>query len=593
MILSTLLGAGVVLATSLLVWRILHVEARARNSEGERAQLLAERILRLAATSMAVVDRLPERAQFVVRDGAVVVDPDVGWIVSTGAAADTDLVVADRLDRAARAEFAAHDVAAAQREYDELLRAPLPSSQRLVVLAAAAWFVERRGGDGGAALRAELDERIAALDPASLGRITIANAVAAAARLPRGDSAVTEPAWCGRLVPMLPSVIVAGLPERIVQPAAAARVEARRTLLGRVAAVLRERGASSPSALLGLADGDVLCWITAPSGVVRGACVAIGTWLDAVRAAGRDGALPEWPWLVEPEIAIDTSMPFAGVPHLRGVVPRPGSLLQEHTWLLPTIAVLLFVAFGAAALLQMRAARREATAARAQAEFSTMVTHELRTPLASIRLLVEMLADGRARGREAEYHGMLVGETARLSMLIENVLDLGRLERGERAQDPRPVELATVVAETLALFEPLARRDHLRIEWKDEVAVSQRVVADRGGLIQALVCVLDNARKYGASGGSLDVTAAPDGARVVLRVRDRGPGVPPEERERIFDRFVRGAAHAHGSTPGIGIGLYLARAIVRRMGGDLVCEPPADGGPGACFTMTLPAETTA
>jgi signal transduction histidine kinase len=82
-----------------------------------------------------------------------------------------------------------------------------------------------------------------------------------------------------------------------------------------------------------------------------------------------------------------------------------------------------------------------------------------------------------------------------------------------------------------------------------------------------------------------------NGASLLVDVRDRGPGVPENERERIFERFVRGAAHAHGGTPGIGIGLYLARTIARRLGGDLVCASPADGGPGACFTFSFAMET--
>jgi nitrogen-specific signal transduction histidine kinase len=80
-----------------------------------------------------------------------------------------------------------------------------------------------------------------------------------------------------------------------------------------------------------------------------------------------------------------------------------------------------------------------------------------------------------------------------------------------------------------------------------------------------------------------------DGA-LAIGVRDSGPGVPPGEREAIFERFRRGAAHRHGSIPGVGLGRHLARAIVRHHGGDLVCAAPADGGAGAEFVVTLPCE---
>jgi two-component system phosphate regulon sensor histidine kinase PhoR len=336
---------------------------------------------------------------------------------------------------------------------------------------------------------------------------------------------------------------------------------------------------------------DELLWVLPrDDGGHDAARLSIREWLAVVKEAGRSGAVSEWPWLVEAEIGSGTNS-YAGVPRLRGLRPASGPSLGEQGWLLPAITVVLLLAFGLAARLQFRAARREADAVRAQAEFLTTVTHELKTPLASIRLLGEMLAEGRAAGREAEYYRMLAGEAGRLSMLIENVLDLGRLERGERAYDLRPVDVREVVGETMALFSPVGERDGLRVSWSDRLEREAVVRLDRGAFVQALVCVLDNARKYGAGGGGVDVVTRADAARLAIDIRDRGPGVPEHERERIFERFVRGAAHSHGGTPGIGIGLYLARTIARRLGGDLVCAPPADGGPGACFTFAFPMES--
>ncbi|MEO6594454.1 MAG: HAMP domain-containing sensor histidine kinase, partial [Planctomycetota bacterium] len=345
-----------------------------------------------------------------------------------------------------------------------------------------------------------------------------------------------------------------------------------------------------------------LWWIPRDDGGYDGARLPIGEWLATVRAAGRSGALPEWPWLVDAvtndavtndAVTNDGAPSFAGVPRLRGLRPSVGPSLGENAWLLPTSTLVLLCAFASAAWLQFRASRREAAAVRAQAEFLTTVTHELKTPLASIRLLGEMLAEGRAKGREAEYYKMLASEAGRLSVLIENVLDLGRLERGERAYDLRPVDVGEAVGETLALFAPVGERDGLRVALHDHLAAQVVARLDRGAFVQALLCVLDNARKYGAAGGSIDVAMRHEGARVMVEVRDRGSGVPEVERDRIFARFVRGSAHAHGGTPGVGIGLYLARTIARRLDGELVCCAPLDGGPGACFTFTLPMDNAA
>jgi two-component system phosphate regulon sensor histidine kinase PhoR len=242
----------------------------------------------------------------------------------------------------------------------------------------------------------------------------------------------------------------------------------------------------------------------------------------------------------------------------------------------------------------LRGARAEVRAARAQSEFLTTVTHELKTPLAGIRLLGEMLAEGRAKGREQDYYRMLAGEAGRLSLLIDNVLDLGRLERGERAYDLRATGLDGVITDTLALFAPVAERDGLRVEWQDALGPVM-LPLDRSAFAQALVAVLDNARKYGRDGGRIDVAtrAADDGRSAILDVRDHGVGVPADERERIFARFVRGRAHAHGGTPGVGIGLHIARTIARRLGGDLVAGDPLDGGPGARFSFSFPLPSPA
>ncbi len=590
-----LLGAGMVAAMCFQLWRALQLEANARAVEIERAQMLSERILRTAMTSHAVLDAIDPAARFVVREGRVVVDPEVGWLDTIAASANADPVVADRLARAERAEFVARDPEAAGRQFAELLAAPLPADQRFVVVAAAAWFHARRGQEKERdAAATELDQRCTALAVEDLGDERIANAVAAAARLPHGGRSL---AWMDRLVPLLPPAIAAGLPDSVPRRDSVAAVNARRETLRHVAASWRDETPPPAGGLLAAGKQQVLWCLPADRGENQGALVSIEDWFNAVTAAGRAGALPEWPWLVEPDFAPDAAITFAGVPFVRSVRPRAGSALGERTWLLPAITLLLLLSFGVAAWQQLRAARRESAAVRAHAEFLTTVTHELRTPLASIRLLGEMLAEGRAQGREQQYYGMLASEAGRLSMLIENVLDLGRLERGERAYDLRTADFGAIVQETLALFGPVAERDGQHIEWRDELGGPAPAKLDRGAFVQALVCVLDNARKYGpqkdgTQSGSIDVTASRNDGVLALRIRDRGAGVPSPERERIFQRFVRGSQHAHGSTPGVGIGLYLARTIVRRMGGDLVHEEPADG-PGACFLFTVPVEDSA
>ncbi|MHC4899680.1 MAG: sensor histidine kinase, partial [Planctomycetota bacterium] len=260
-------------------------------------------------------------------------------------------------------------------------------------------------------------------------------------------------------------------------------------------------------------------------------------------------------------------------------------------WTQPaTLIVLLIVisvSFGLGLFLSFRAMLRESAAMKARADFLTSVTHELKTPLASIRLLAEMLDEGRVKGTEKqqEYYRLLAGESARLTVLIENVLDLGRMERGERAYDLRRSHIDGVVKEAIGVFDPLARRDQMQLE-VTLGADDTEVKVDCGAFVQALLNVMENARKYARSGKRLQVQSSAEDGQYQLIVRDFGPGIPDTEREMIFQRFQRGQAQIGGNIAGVGLGLYLARAILRAHGGDLSCEA-ADGG-GTRFRFTLP-----
>lgn len=552
--------------------------------ELERAELLVERIVRAAAASPQVLAQVPAAQRCELQRGHVLVDAAVGWLEPAPAGADEDPVVRDRLDRAAYAEFGSHDLAAAEREFDTLLAGALPSRQRLVVLAAAAWQANRAGRDRRRdTLGEQLDALLTDVKPAELKSPQLANAVAAAARLPRPNPTAT---WFAQLIAALPPAMANSLPDTTPGLGENATVAARRELLRIVEATLTERTPNGPE-LRAQPDGRVVWFLRDAAAVL-----ATTEFVTAAREAGRRGELPEWPWLVEPAFGEGS---FGDVPGLRGVVPSQAYAFADRPWLLPAITAALLLAFAGALWQQVRAMRRESAAVRTQAEFLTTVTHELKTPLASIRLLGEMLAEGRAKGREDEYYRMLAGEAGRLSMLIENVLDLGRLERGERAYDLRPVDVGEVVTETLRLFAPVAAQAGLRVVWHDGSGGPMLAHVDRGALVQALVSVLDNARKYGgkSAGSEADIevaTSRRDGA-LAIDVEDHGTGVPADERERIFARFVRGRDHAHGAVPGVGIGLYLARTIARRLGGDLVCTARASGEAGARFTFSLPAET--
>lgn len=582
-----LLGLGLLAALSFQFWRAGQLAQQVRDGEIERAALVAERLLQKAVQSRAVFEALPPERRFRVGADGVAVDATVGWLQPLAADADTDLVVQNRLDRAAEAEFVARDQGAAAREYDALLAGPLAANQRLLVLSSAAWQSLRTGADQRCqSLRADLTARLDTLQPADLARPSVATAVAAAFRL----SIDGAPAWAGRLAPFLPPTVFAGLPAAETLAPEHARIAARRDLLRAADACWHRLAPTADAGLVAATPERVLWWQPGDGAQHDAAWLSPREWFAAVRDAGTSGALTEWPWLIEPVFA-STEHSFAGVPGLRALAPTSAAAFAERRWVLPLLTLTLLLALVLTFAQQVRASRREAEAVRAQAEFVTTVTHELKTPLASIRLLGEMLVEGRAAGRETEYYRMLAGEAGRLSMLIENVLDLGRLERGERAYDRRRVVVDEVVDDTLALFAPIAEGAGIAVHRTVRCGSDTAVHLDRGAFVQALVSVLDNARKYGGAPGPIEVDARCSGDRVTIAVRDHGSGVPAAERERIFDRFVRGSAHRHGSTPGLGIGLHLARTIARQLGGDLDCTAPAAGA-GAVFTFHFPVDAT-
>ncbi|MGE0145742.1 MAG: sensor histidine kinase, partial [Planctomycetota bacterium] len=237
-----------------------------------------------------------------------------------------------------------------------------------------------------------------------------------------------------------------------------------------------------------------------------------------------------------------------------------------------------------------RALQREREAVRTRTDFLTTVTHELRTPVAAMRLLAERLDQGRVQGevRRAEYHAMLASEATRLSTMIENVLDLGRMERGERGYDLQATDAHELLHDIARVFQTIARAHGAQFVARIDCEGCMAKI-DRGALTQAVLNLCDNARKYGGDSGPIELTATATDHRLEIRVADHGPGIPAADHARIFERFARGSEHRHGSIPGAGLGLYLARAIARAHGGDLVLES-SEGGLGARFLVWVPRE---
>lgn len=230
--------------------------------------------------------------------------------------------------------------------------------------------------------------------------------------------------------------------------------------------------------------------------------------------------------------------------------------------------------------------RREAELARMREDFVSSVSHELRTPLAQIRMFTETLLLGRTR-TEAERRRSLEiidQEARRLTHLVENVLRMSRSARGVSQVAPETVELSKEVASIVESFRMFAtqKKAELRLE------VTERVVgsADRGGLRQMLLNLLDNALKYGPVGQRVTVGLAVFGDSARLWVDDEGPGIAATDLEKVFSPFYRSPRDAGSAVAGSGIGLAVVREIATAHGGRAWAEA-APGG-GARITIEIP-----
>jgi signal transduction histidine kinase len=222
-------------------------------------------------------------------------------------------------------------------------------------------------------------------------------------------------------------------------------------------------------------------------------------------------------------------------------------------------------------------------------EFVAGVTHELNTPLAAIRSAGQNLADGIVTdpAQVRRYGGLIEKEGGRLTALVAQVLDFAGIESGSRAYASEPLSVAALVDEVLRDHRLALDQAGMTVE-TDIASNLPRVRGDVAALRRALDNLVANAVKFAASGGWLAVRAAsrPDEGTVVVRVEDRGPGIPRDERERVFEPFFRGPAAERNATPGSGLGLSLVRHVVRAHGGRVHVEGREGGG--AAVVLELP-----
>ena len=233
-------------------------------------------------------------------------------------------------------------------------------------------------------------------------------------------------------------------------------------------------------------------------------------------------------------------------------------------------------------VVNRRAIRKEHRLNELKSNFISSVSHELRAPVAAVRLMAENLENGTVSNpaQQEEYYKLIHRECRRLSRLIGNLLDFARIEQNRREYTFEEVSLEELALDTLEMVKPLAEEAQVQLIY--EAGADVLVNGDRDALQQALTNLVDNAIKHSGEGQQVRVgiTDIPS-----IWVEDRGSGIPPEEQDKIFERFYRRGNELRRKTEGVGIGLAIVKHIVNAHRGNIHVE--SQPGKGTRFTITL------
>jgi signal transduction histidine kinase len=253
-------------------------------------------------------------------------------------------------------------------------------------------------------------------------------------------------------------------------------------------------------------------------------------------------------------------------------------------------AVLFLLAVAGAILIATT--RKAQQLARQQMNFVAGISHELRTPLTAIRSAGQNLAAGIVTDAEQvrRYGALVENEGRRLTEMVSRVMAFAGIQSGEQVYHPRPLELGPILEEILVGFGPALADKGIRVEARIAPDLP-KVSADPAALRHLFGNLIDNAMKYGASGGVIEVAAeriaTSKGSAVSVRVSDRGSGIRRTDRHRVFDPFFRSAGASASTIPGSGLGLAVVRHIVETHGGTIRVDSAV--GRGSVFTVELPA----
>jgi len=284
--------------------------------------------------------------------------------------------------------------------------------------------------------------------------------------------------------------------------------------------------------------------------------------------------------------------PLRGLPGWELALGDPGPQRNRAPQILSYAMIVLLVlvlAFGIA--VTAIASRREADLARRQSAFASGVTHEFKSPITTIQLLMERIAAGRVSSPDVlrDYSAAISRETARLEHLVNRLLQAHKIQAGESRYHMAPHCIADIVNSSMGHFRALAQARDIRLE-ADVDDVMREVGLDRTAIQDSLQNLIDNAINYSPDGSCIEVKVRHEANAVRISVRDQGIGIEPSELPRIFARFYRGKRGAERWAKGTGLGLWLVKAAAEAHGGSVRVTSVPGQGSEFCLILAIREE---
>jgi signal transduction histidine kinase len=273
---------------------------------------------------------------------------------------------------------------------------------------------------------------------------------------------------------------------------------------------------------------------------------------------------------------------------------NPGQFKESARLVTVTLVLLITLALAAilaGGYLVAIDTRRQLAIAQQKTDFVSNVSHELKTPLTSIRMFAELLAEDRVKEPEkrSRYLRIIASESERLARLVNNVLDFARIERKRKTYDMRPADAYPVIERAWETECDRLREAGFTVDWSADRA-PYPVICDADALAQILVNLISNAEKYSPERKEISLRSSIEGEMLVASVLDRGAGVQKGTEKKIFEAFFRGSDSLSSGVQGSGLGLTLARRMARDQGGDVTYR--AREGGGSIFTLRIPVQET-